>query len=207
MAPGSRRRLAPRRRRDDEDESSLVGDVEDDSMSDGSAPSLGDEDPEISDASEEPETTADGTGKTSPSKQGAASKRTKSSPKETTSAETNGAGETGTAAMNGAKEADRSDKESELHFDEAAAEDSPSNPTAAQAPDEAPKAPRRETIAQRARREHQEYLKQRDSNPAFVPNRGGFFLHDDRSPNFQTSFQKPFGRGRGRGHNGIVPLG
>jgi hypothetical protein len=207
MAPGSRRRLAPRRRRDDEDESSLVGDVEDDSLSDGSALSLGDEDVEHSDASEEPDGPADGSRKPPASKQAATEKRSRTPPETSTSVEPNGSAAAITSAANGLKTKDAAENESEVQFDETTPEDNVDSLHTTKAPDEAPKAPRRETLAQRARREHQEYLKQRDSDPAFVPNRGGFFLHDDRSPNVQNFSQKPFARGRGRGFNGMAPIG
>ncbi|KAL2399041.1 hypothetical protein ABEF93_007189 [Exophiala dermatitidis] len=62
----------------------------------------------------------------------------------------------------------------------------------------APKAPRHEDASQRSRREHQEYVRQRNANPAFVPTRGGFFLHDDRHSRSSGQNQKTFGRGRGR---------
>jgi hypothetical protein len=68
----------------------------------------------------------------------------------------------------------------------------------------APKAPRNETLAQKSRREHQEYLRERNSNPAFVPNRGGFFLHDDRSSTVPTFNGRSHPRGRGRGFDPIV---
>ncbi|KAF4979041.1 hypothetical protein F66182_17310, partial [Fusarium sp. NRRL 66182] len=48
-------------------------------------------------------------------------------------------------------------------------------------PSAPPTESRRETFAERKRREHEEYIKARDENPAFVPTRGGFFLHDKRS--------------------------
>lgn len=56
--------------------------------------------------------------------------------------------------------------------------------------------------AERQRREHEEYKKKRDSDPAFIPNRGNFFMHDTRGqPNGQVP--PPRGawaaRGRGRG--------
>lgn len=54
------------------------------------------------------------------------------------------------------------------------------------------------TFGERRRREHEEYKKKRDADPAFVPNRGGFFMHDHRSAPGQNGF-KPYGRGRGRG--------
>ena len=38
-----------------------------------------------------------------------------------------------------------------------------------------------ETPTERRRREHEEYKKKRDTDPAFIPNRGAFFMHDHRS--------------------------
>ena len=59
--------------------------------------------------------------------------------------------------------------------------------------------------AERQRLEHEEYRKKRDSDPAFIPNRGNFFMHDTRGqPNGQVP--PPRGawaaRGRGRGMPG-----
>ena len=51
---------------------------------------------------------------------------------------------------------------------------------------------------------HQQYIKERDTNPAFVPNRGGFFLHDDRTMPNNTFGSR--GYGRGRGLNRTLPL-
>ena len=50
----------------------------------------------------------------------------------------------------------------------------------------------------KGRREHEEYKKRRDADPAFVPNRGGFFMHDHRSAAPGQNGFRPFGRGRGR---------
>ncbi|KAK0886934.1 hypothetical protein LTR02_017688 [Friedmanniomyces endolithicus] len=54
----------------------------------------------------------------------------------------------------------------------------------------------------RQRREHEEYRRKRDADPAFVPNRGNFFMHDTRAhihgqppPATRGAF---VGRGRGR---------
>lgn len=52
------------------------------------------------------------------------------------------------------------------------------------------------------RREHEEYKKKRDADPAFVPNRGGFFMHDHRSAAPGQNGFRPFGRGRGGGRGG-----
>ena len=59
-------------------------------------------------------------------------------------------------------------------------------------------------IGERRRREHEEYKKKRDADPAFVPNRGVFFMHDHRSAAPGQNGFRPFGRGRGRGRG---PMG
>jgi hypothetical protein len=56
-----------------------------------------------------------------------------------------------------------------------------------------------ETLGDRRRREHEEYKKKRDADPAFIPNRGAFFMHDQRSAPAQNGFRQPGMRGRGRG--------
>ena len=56
-----------------------------------------------------------------------------------------------------------------------------------------------DSAGERRRREHEEYKKKRDSDPAFVPNRGVFFMHDHRSAAPGQNGFRPFGRGRGRG--------
>ena len=58
---------------------------------------------------------------------------------------------------------------------------------------------RQETLGERRRREHEEYKKKRDADPAFIPNRGAFFMHDQRSVPAQNGFRQAGGRGRGRG--------
>lgn len=62
---------------------------------------------------------------------------------------------------------------------------------------------------ERRRREHEEYRKKRDEDPAFVPNRGAFFMHDHRHAGPAANGFRPFGRGalrggRGRGGRGFV---
>lgn len=52
---------------------------------------------------------------------------------------------------------------------------------------------------ERRRREHEEYRKKRDADPAFVPNRGAFFMHDHRHSGPAANGFRPFARGRGRG--------
>lgn len=60
---------------------------------------------------------------------------------------------------------------------------------------------------ERRRREHEEYRKKRAEDPAFVPNRGAFFMHDHRHAGPAANGFRPFGRGalrggRGRGRSG-----
>ncbi|KAI9743904.1 MAG: hypothetical protein M1818_002638 [Claussenomyces sp. TS43310] len=60
-----------------------------------------------------------------------------------------------------------------------------------------------DTPLERRRREHDEYKKKRDADPAFVPNRGAFFMHDHRHAGPAANGFRPFGRGRGRGRGGM----
>lgn len=60
-----------------------------------------------------------------------------------------------------------------------------------------------DSIGERRRREHEEYKKKRDADPAFVPNRGGFFMHDHRSAAPGQNGFRPFGRGWGKGRGGV----
>lgn len=74
--------------------------------------------------------------------------------------------------------------------------------------------PSQEPPFERRRREHEEYRKKRDEDPAFVPNRGAFFMHDHRHAGPAANGFRPFGRGalargrgRGRGFGGpFVPV-
>ncbi|KAF4125664.1 CASC3/Barentsz eIF4AIII binding [Geosmithia morbida] len=52
------------------------------------------------------------------------------------------------------------------------------------------------------RDEHDNYRRRRDEDPAFVPNRGSFFMHDHRHAGPAANGFRPFGRGRGRGGRG-----
>ena len=54
-----------------------------------------------------------------------------------------------------------------------------------------------ETPIERRRREHEEYKKKRDTDPAFIPNRGAFFMHDHRSfPSLAGYRSSTKGRGK-----------
>ncbi|KAI5805862.1 CASC3/Barentsz eIF4AIII binding-domain-containing protein [Geopyxis carbonaria] len=57
-----------------------------------------------------------------------------------------------------------------------------------------------ETPFEKRRREHEEYKKKRAEDPAFVPNRGRFFMHDHRYDGTGSNGFRPYGPGgRGRG--------
>lgn len=54
------------------------------------------------------------------------------------------------------------------------------------------------------RGDHEDYKKRRDADPTFVPNRGGFYLHDHRHADGGNGF-RPFARGGARGGRGRFP--
>jgi hypothetical protein len=199
--PERRKKIVPSRRRrdDDGDEESVMGDIEDDSLSDTSVISNGDDDAdaEASDASLDEESLSP---KSNQNKGLAGMTIEQSGPEKTKTAAANGTFKTSAdteAILNGLKTNKTNGNTKELHFDELGDEDAGVASPTADAKSSADT--RQESFAERNRREHQEYLKQRDSNPAFVPNRGGFFLHDNRTlPSGPSNFRFP-NRGRGRG--------
>lgn len=65
-------------------------------------------------------------------------------------------------------------------------------------PSAPPTEPKRETLAARKRREHEKYVKEREQNPAFVPTRGSFFLHDKRTSEAGSNGHRPFNKGKSR---------
>jgi len=67
-------------------------------------------------------------------------------------------------------------------------------------------APSQQPPSERRRLEHEEYRRKRDEDPAFVPNRGAFFMHDHRHAGPAANGFRPFPRGggaRGRGRGGL----
>ena len=58
-------------------------------------------------------------------------------------------------------------------------------------------------IVDKRRTEHEEYKRRRDADPAFVPNRGGFFMHDHRSAAPGQNGFRPFGRGGAKARGGV----
>ncbi|KIX06865.1 uncharacterized protein Z518_04841 [Rhinocladiella mackenziei CBS 650.93] len=200
-APRRKTLLASRRRRQDdgEDEGSVVGDFEDDSLSEGSAVSNGDDEAEndesdsSGDEHESVKNTTDTT-ETALQRERDAVLSVEAVSKHhgafKASADTE-------AMLHGLGQTEKSQETEVIHFDDLAA---PADAGVAKTEVVVPKAPRHETAAQKSRREHLEYIRQRNTNPAFVPTRGGFFLHDDRNSPSTRPNARPFVRGRGRGY-------
>lgn len=205
--PATRRKnlLVSRRRRqeDGEEDDSVAGDLQDDSMSEGSALSNGDDDdPEAegSNSSGDEHEPVNTFSKTTKSLEQPAEEENKHVPKVLDSQTSTGPLEPNAAAdalPHGVAAVPKLSEPEDLHFEDLAISQEEGATTANEAM--VPRAPRHETASQRSRREHQEYIKQRDANPAFVPTRGGFFLHDDRNSRPSGPNPRPFGRGRGRG--------
>lgn len=108
------------------------------------------------------------------------------------------------AMMNGLQFSGEVDEGEEIDFEDIGKETDPV-PGPDQLLREAGKAAISSTSGENRRREHEEYRKRRDADPAFVPNRGGFFMHDHRSTAPGQNGFRPFGRGRGRGRG--LPMG
>lgn len=208
-APRRRDALPSRRRVDDdgEEEGSVAAGIDDDSLSEGSA---------ISDADDD----ADAEGSDTSDAGLVKRKTTKPRNDHTVRSEgTNGkveapsvtvkqhsftAAMTDTEAMmNGMRITGDLDDADAVDFDDLGQD---SQQAQIRIPLDIPSGPaaRTESLVERRKREHEEYKKKRDEDPAFVPNRGGFFMHDHRTvapgPNgFRPSIR---GRGRARGTTG-----
>ncbi|KAN0082044.1 CASC3/Barentsz eIF4AIII binding domain containing protein [Elaphomyces granulatus] len=208
MAPYRRPKIgASRRRREDEgeDEGSVGGELDDDSMSDGSVVSQQEEDDadgDGRDASEDEASIfpqADGSngpvnGRVQEAKDGRSP-----SPGKRLFASTMSDTE---AMINGIKLADPTSELKEIRFgdlQEEEEDESGRTPSGPNPPDS-----KREALAEKRRREHEEYVKNREENPAFVPTRGGFFLHDKRSTEPETNGYHSFNKPKSRPYGLIV---
>lgn len=187
MAP-PRRAIVRRRRRDAEE---ATEDERGDSQSEASFLSDEDADADASDLSEsESVATRNGAPRPPNGQATAPPAATTSAPMTDTE-----------AMMNGLK---ISHEAAAVEFDTMSAGPVVPDAPAQQAPDTFQAGPaKQETLAERRRREHEEYKKKRDEDPAFIPNRGAFFMHDHRSHGAGSNGFKPYGRGRGRGR-GVV---
>ena len=207
-APRRRNLIASRRRTDDdgEEEASQVTGQEDELSSLGSAPSEVDID-------------ADADGEGSDGIDATASQKSKGKKRNgyisTVQSNGNTLDQTPTAKpanfatsmadteamMNGMQISDTVNDDEVIDFDQPVK--APSTTEAGQAAVEETTFDKAESLAERRKREHEEYKKKRDEDPAFVPNRGGFFMHDQRTAaGGQIGFRLA-GRGRGRGRGGL----
>lgn len=87
-------------------------------------------------------------------------------------------------------------KEAKVETAEAETEEVEEEPETEEIPAEKPQDKRRG--------DHEDYKKRRDADPTFVPNRGGFYLHDHRHGDGGNGF-RPFARGGARGGRGRFP--
>lgn len=106
------------------------------------------------------------------------------------------------AMLNGLQLSGDNSQVAEVHFDNMKGEQpgqqeggTPSGP---------PTESKRESFAEKKRREHDRYVKERDKNPAFVPTRGSFFLHDKRSTEPGTNSSRPPNKSKSRPYGLIV---
>lgn len=208
-APRVRKSLIKSRRRvdddDGEEEGSVAAGMEDDSLSEASAMSDADDDADVegSDGSDigspvtkdsEGGPVANGHRDDAPATSQAAS----SGPNKPALAGTNADTE---RMMNGLKITGETEGE-QVNFDDLVEDGEGTEPAQPAAQDTQATV----NAAERSRREHEDYKKRRDADPAFVPNRGVFFMHDQRSSAPGQNGFRPFGRGKGRGRgNGIFP--
>ncbi|CAO1602901.1 hypothetical protein XANCAGTX0491_006498 [Xanthoria calcicola] len=211
MAGPRRKHLAASKRRVDEEgedeEGSMAAGIDDDSMSEASAISDADDDAdaegsEISDvaipqASEQPAKAAvNGRSKPPPDAQYPVKA---AGPKSSFAVMTNDTA----AMMNGLQLGEEMDDAEEIQFDDLAGEGQAhavaSEPGPAPAPSLATVISPASNLTDKRRQEHEEYKKRRDADPSFVPNRGGFFMHDSRSATQGRNAFRPLGNGRGKG--------
>ncbi|KAL8940336.1 MAG: hypothetical protein Q9211_002330 [Gyalolechia sp. 1 TL-2023] len=206
MVAPRRKRLAASRRRVDEEgedeEDLIVAGLEEDSMSEASATSDADDDADA-EGSEASETEAHRVPDTFQESVVNGQAEQHQPANAVPNVSSFGALTNDTAAMmNGLKLGEDVDEVEEIHFDDLARASEARAAASVSAPVATVIQPT-SNINDRRRQEHEEYRKRRDADPSFVPNRGGFFMHDHRSLAPGQNGFRPFGRGRGRGR-GVV---
>jgi hypothetical protein len=189
--------LARRRALDDEEKRSILTEGADDSQSDISMPSDADEhaDADNSDLSEADSSASltEGKSKRKPNASKDAKPRSNIAPRRAPSPPIARSDATFTASrttdmmLNGIKDTDKPENDEVVDFNTGTATGAASTTGASSG--------RTETVAERKRRDHEEYKKKRDSDPAFVPNRGNFFMHDQRSAQAPNGFKQFGARG------------
>lgn len=191
-----RKRIGRRRRVEDEDDDegrteALDGD--DESLSDGSLLTDDDDGGQDSDTSN-----IDEASPTSPN----VAKLTNSAPKSAPQAAASKPISDTVMMLHGLSMADKPAPAQEMHFDDMAVHPSksPSAPVVVSSASAFRQPP--DVQADRRRQEHEDYKRRRDEDPAFVPNRGSFFMHDHRHAGPAANGFRSFGRGRARGGRG-----
>ncbi|KAJ9156160.1 Titin [Pleurostoma richardsiae] len=206
--PRRRKVIGHRRRVEDEgeDEAGRGGlDIDDDSLTEGTIGSDDNDPADDSDTSNVDEVSPTSLNARKASGNGAAkaSERHHTSKLDVPSAEPSQPSVSDTDIMlNGLSISDEAGPVQEISFDDMV--DSPAKSASAPIIVSSSSAPNpQDPPLERRRREHEEYRRKRDEDPAFVPNRGAFFMHDHRHAGPAGNGFRPFPRGRGRGRGGF----
>jgi hypothetical protein len=206
MAAPRRRKIGHRRRVEDEGEDEgghEALDLDDDSLTDGSIATDdhdADEDSDTSNIDEasptSPNARKSANGAAKPTSRHGSKRKSETGNKKVSDTE---------AMLSGLALVDAPVAAQELQFDEVAPPPakSPNGPVVVSS-SSANRQPSQSTDNRR-RQEHDDYRRKRDEDPAFVPNRGAFFMHDHRHAGPSANGFRPFGRGRGRGGRGGGP--
>ncbi|KAK9782575.1 putative CASC3/Barentsz eIF4AIII binding-domain-containing protein [Seiridium cardinale] len=211
MAAPRRRKIVSRRRVDDEGDEDY--DLDDDSLTEGSLVS---DDHDLADDSDT--SNVDEASPTSPAVRKAHARAANGHAKARTSkvsgssatqpgAKASKLGQTTVSdtefMMNGLSISDKTEPVQEMNFEDVGDSQSPSKaaaPVVVSSSSAVMDQTQDNPLQDRRRREHDEYRRKRDEDPAFVPNRGAFFMHDHRHAGPSANGFRPFGRGgRGRG--------
>ncbi|KAL5334182.1 hypothetical protein BJX70DRAFT_391618 [Aspergillus crustosus] len=196
-----------RRRREDEgeDEGSLDGELEDDSLSEGSVISQQDEEDADGEGSEESED--DNASVENPDKYQingrvpeGPRRRHSASPKKATLAKAISDTET---MLNGLNISGDGKDIPEMHFDDMREELGQTARTPS-APPPPPTEGTKEVPTERTRFDNDRSGRGKGQDPTAVPTRGSFFLHDKRSTDFGTNGHKPFNKPKSRPYGLIV---
>jgi hypothetical protein len=201
MAAPRRRKIGHRRRVEDEgDDEGGPGalDLDDDSLTDESVATDDHDGADDSDTSN-----IDEASPTSANIKKAANANAKQQSKRAAEAQAKGASDTD-MMLHGLTISDPPASVQDINFDDIASPSakSPSAPVIVSSSIRKPP-----EVDDRRRQEHDEYKKKRDEDPAFVPNRGSFFMHDHRHAGPAANGFRPFGRGRGGGRGGRGGIG
>ncbi|KAL4894317.1 CASC3/Barentsz eIF4AIII binding-domain-containing protein [Aspergillus ambiguus] len=215
MAPRHNIGASRRRRRDEEgeEEGSINGELEDDSLSEGSGVSHQDDDDADGEGSEESddEVSTSGPGNTTNGHRVVNGRGSGTTPR-TAGCHSNSSGKPQLVApamsdteamMNGLKIADNASEAGELHFDDL--KKGRSGPSMSRTPSAPPTEPKRDAVAERKRREPEKAAsKDGDEDPASVPTRGSFFLHDKRSTESPSHGPRSSSKSKSRPYGLIV---